>query len=125
MPRLSTPPPQQDILFIYRPRGFAMRFDKDGTPFRRASPDTIANMLHDGRIDFDSETTLFWHAQLAHYGFSSTSHTRDAKLRLENAIRRGSLHVPQAISDIEIRLKQRWSGENSTCPRYLGSKYNM
>jgi hypothetical protein len=124
MSQLSTPPPQQDEYFIYHSGVFAVRLEEDGTPFRRANPDTIASMLRNdhGYLAFD--TALFWRAQLAHYGLPSTSDTRDAKYLLQHAIHRGSLRVPEAISDIENRLKQRWEAENIETPCEPGSKYS-
>jgi hypothetical protein len=124
MSQLLTAPPQQDGVFIYHSGVFAVRLDEDGPPFTRADPDIIANMLRNDHVYFASDTTIFWRAQLAHYGLPPTSDTRGAKLRLESAIRRGSLRVPEAISDIEIRfMKQRWEAEYVKGPRDPGSKY--
>lgn len=124
MSRLSTPQLQQDGLFIYYSGVFAVRLDEDGKFFLRANPDLIASMLCKDFGYFASDTARFWRAQLAHYGLPSTSNSRDAKRLLQHAIHCGSLCVPEAILDIENRLKQRSEAENFGIPPEPGSTYS-
>ena len=107
MSQPSTPPPQHDELFIYHSGGFAVRLDGDSTPFRRAEPDVIANMLRNDGV-FASDTSHFWRAQLAHYGLPSNLDTKEAKCLLQRAIHHGSLRVPKDILKIEKELEERW-----------------
>lgn len=107
MSQLSTPPSQHDELFIYHSGGFAVRLDGDSTPFRRAEPDVIANMLRNDGV-FASVASHFWRAQLAHYGLPSNLDTKEAKCLLQRAIHCGSLRVPKDILELENELAERW-----------------
>lgn len=91
----------------------------------RAAPTEVYRLLRERRTDRDRE----WHfyvAQLIHYSLPCSDdlkHKPTAKDRLNEAIKDNTLHVPEDIYRLEVRLKQQF--EDKKRKAWLAGRRNI